>query len=218
MRSDLTLPVVIGVAGGSGSGKTTVATEISRRVGGDRVVVLAEDRYYHDLSGVPTEERETHNFDHPSAIDAELLSEHLRSLKNGRPVDAPVYDFHHHVREATQEVIAPRAVIVVEGLFLFALPAVRTLVDIRLYVEADPDLRFIRRLQRDLHERGRSVESVIEQYLATVRPMHLEFVAPSRRCADVIIPEGGFNTVALDLIASRIEHLLSAVDSPPEAE
>jgi uridine kinase len=202
----------IGVAGGTGSGKTTVAEEIVRRVGADQIAHINQDRYYLDLSHVPEHLRHHHNFDHPDAVQEELLIEHVSSLRSGRPADLPVYDFVRHVRTKQVERIEPRPVILLEGILILAIHELRELMDIRIYVDTDADLRFIRRLARDMKERGRSVDSVIDQYIETVRPMHLEFVEPSKRWADVIIPEGGFNTVALDLVISRIDLLLSQGD------
>jgi uridine kinase len=198
----------IGVAGGTGSGKTTVAGEIVRRVGRRRIVTVNQDRYYHDLTPLDEDERIHHNFDHPSAIEESLLVEHVRLLKSGRSAPLPVYDFTRHVRTAATEVAEPQPVILIEGILILAIPALRELLDVKIFVDTDADLRFIRRLRRDMDERGRSMESVIEQYLATVRPMHLEFVESSKRWADVIIPEGGYNTVALDLVISRIVQML----------
>ena len=198
----------IGVAGGTGSGKTTIAREIVRRVGGDRIVIVNQDRYYHDLAHLDETQRAQHNFDHPAAIEEDLLVEHLRVLKEGRRAPLPVYDFARHVRTPAEEWVEPRSVILLEGILILAIPAIRELLDVKIFVDTDPDLRFIRRLQRDIAERERSVGSVVDQYLASVRPMHLEFVEPSKRWADVIIPEGGFNTVALDMVISRILQML----------
>lgn len=198
----------IGVAGGTGSGKTTVAGEIVRRVGRRRIVTVNQDRYYHDLAPLDENQRIHHNFDHPSAIEESLLVEHVRLLKSGRSAPLPIYDFTRHVRTAATEVAEPQPVILIEGILILAIPALRELLDVKIFVDTDADLRFIRRLRRDMDERGRSMESVIEQYLATVRPMHLEFVESSKRWADVIIPEGGYNTVALDLVISRIVQML----------
>ncbi len=194
----------IGVAGGTGSGKTTVADEIVRRVGPERIVIVNQDRYYHDLAHLEGHERAHHNFDHPDAIEEELLAQHLRLLKAGQPAPLPVYDFARHLRLSEIEWVDPQPVIILEGILILAIPALREVLDVKIFVDTDADLRFIRRLLRDMAERGRSVEGVVEQYLATVRPMHLEFVESSKRWADVIIPEGGFNTVALDLVISRI--------------
>lgn len=201
-------PVVIGVAGGTASGKTTVVEAILARVGYDRIVVIPHDAYYRDMSHLPFEERKQLNFDHPDALETELLIEHLKALRRGEPVRIPVYDFTEHRRLPETRRVEPEPVVVVEGILVFAEPELREMMDVRIYVDTDPDLRFIRRLKRDMAERGRTVESVINQYLETVRPMHLEFVEPSKRYADIIIPEGGFNEVALDLVAARVESLL----------
>ena len=203
----------IGVAGGTGSGKTTVADEIVRRVGRERIVIVSQDRYYHDLAHLKGHERAKHNFDHPDAIEEKMLVAHLRLLKAGEPAPLPVYDFARHVRVAATEWVDPQPVILLEGILILAIPSVRDLLDIKLFVDTDADLRFIRRLRRDMAERSRTVDSVVEQYLATVRPMHLEFVESSKRWADVIIPEGGFNTVALDLVISRILQMLQSVEA-----
>ncbi len=198
----------IGVAGGTGSGKTTVANEILRQVGRDRIVHINQDRYYRNLAHLSEEERIHHNFDHPSAIEETLLVEHIRALKEGLPAELPVYDFARHLRTAEVEILEPRPVILLEGILILAIAELRQLLDVKIFVDTDADVRLIRRLKRDMAERGRSVDSVITQYIETVRPMHLEFVEPSKRWADLIIPEGGFNTVAIDLVISRIEALL----------
>ncbi len=202
------VPLIIGIAGGSGSGKTTVAQEILNRVGPDRIAYLPHDSYYKDLSGLPPVQKAEVNFDHPNSLETELLAQHVRQLKDGKSIKLPVYDFSTHSRTEKTIPISPHRVIVVEGILIFAEPELRPLFDIKIFVDTDADLRFIRRLQRDITERGRTPESVIKQYLKTVRPMHLEFVEPSKRYADVIIPEGGFNTAALDMVAARIEALL----------
>jgi len=202
-------PVVVGVAGGTGSGKTTVAAEILRRAGTDHIALIQHDAYYKDLSNLPMAQRTLQNFDHPDALDNDLLIAHLQELKAGRPVDVPVYDFTTHSRTSKTLRVAPHRVIVVEGILIFADEALRSLMDVRIYVDTDADIRFIRRLERDIAERGRTMDSVIHQYLATVRPMHQEFVEPSKRYANVIIPEGGFNEVAMEMIAARIRALLS---------
>ena len=206
-----TSTLVIGVAGGTGSGKTTVAEAIVRRVGAEHIVSVHQDRYYRDLSHLDEAQRARHNFDHPDAIEEGLLVEHVRALRAGRPAPLPIYDFTRHVRTGEVEWIGPRPVILVEGILVLAVAEVRRLLDIKLFVDTDADLRLVRRLRRDLAERGRSLASVVDQYLETVRPMHLEFVEPSKRFADLIIPEGGHNTVALDLIISRIEQRLGSV-------
>ena len=201
-------PLVIGIAGGTGSGKTTVANAVLSRVGLQRIAFLSHDAYYRDLSHLPIEERRKINFDHPDSLETELLVEHIQGLMNWQPVEVPVYDFTCHSRTSQTLHVEPRRVILVDGILIFYEPALRPLFDVKIYVDTDADLRFIRRLQRDIIERGRTTESVIQQYLNTVRPMHMEFVEPSKRYADVIIPEGGLNTVALDMVSARIEALL----------
>ncbi|WP_322791301.1 uridine kinase [Bellilinea sp.] len=208
--------LVIAIAGGSGSGKTTVATEILKRVGSHRIAYLPHDAYYRDLKDLPPAQREQVNFDHPNSLETSLMIEHIRKLKNWEPIELPVYDFTTHTRTSRTIHIEPQRVILVEGILIFAEPALRELFDVKIFVDTDPDLRFIRRLERDIRERGRTTESVIRQYLNTVRPMHMDFVEPSKRYADVIIPEGGFNTVALDMVISRIETLLENKEHNPE--
>ena len=203
-------PVVVGVAGGTGSGKTTVAREILRRAGTDQISLIQHDAYYKDLSELSPAQRTMQNFDHPDALDNDLLIAHLQELKARHPVDIPVYDFTTHTRTAQTLRVDPRRVILVEGILLFADSALRQLMDVKIYVDTDADIRFIRRLQRDIAERDRTMASVIRQYLSTVRPMHQEFVEPSKRYADVIIPEGGFNEVAMEMIAARIKALLGS--------
>jgi uridine kinase len=203
-----TTPLVIGIAGGSGSGKTTVAQVILNRVGPERIAYLPHDAYYKDLSGLPPVQRAEVNFDHPNSLDNDLLISHVELLKAHKPAKLPVYDFSTHSRTSQSMLIAPRNVIIVEGILIFAEPELRRLFDVKIFVDTDSDIRFIRRLQRDISERGRTTESVIHQYLQTVRPMHMEFVEPSKRYADIIIPEGGFNTAALDMVVARLETLL----------
>jgi uridine kinase len=200
--------VIIGIAGGSGSGKTTVANAILKAVGKEKIVYLPHDAYYKDLSDLPPMQRKQVNFDHPDSLDNDLLIEHIQSLKDHKPVDMPVYDFTTDSRTDQTILIKPHRVIIVEGILIFADPRLRDLFDVRLFVDTDADIRFIRRLERDITERGRTTENVINQYLKTVRPMHLEFVEPSKRYADVIIPEGGLNIVAMDMVIARIESLL----------
>ena len=201
-------PLVIGIAGGSGSGKTTVAQEILNRVGPDRIAFLQHDSYYKDLTGLPPAQRAEVNFDHPNSLETELLISHVLSLREGHAIQVPIYNFSTHSRTDQSFTVAPHRVILVEGILIFVEAALRDLFDIKIFVDTDAGIRFIRRLERDLSERGRTTESVIRQYQATVRPMHLEFVEPSKRYADVIIPEGGFNTAALDMVAARIQTML----------
>jgi len=205
-----TLPVVIGVAGGTGSGKTTVASAIVQRVGGDRIAVLSHDWYYRDWIDLPQDVLDHKNFDHPDSLETDLLVRHLRALKQGASVEVPVYDFKSHRRTEEMRRIEPKKVILVDGILIFAEAELRKLFDIKLFVDSDSDVRFIRRVRRDINERGRSFDSVVEQYETTVRPMHLEFVEPSKRYADLIIPEGGENTVALEFLFARLEGLLAA--------
>lgn len=201
-------PLVIGIAGGSGSGKTTVAQEILQRVGPERIAFLQHDSYYKDLSGLPPAQKADVNFDHPNSLETELLTQHIASLRDGKPVEVPIYDFSTHSRTSQTYTVQPRGVILVEGILIFTEASLREMFDVKIFVDTDSDLRFIRRLERDITERGRTTESVIKQYQATVRPMHMEFVEPSKRYADVIIPEGGHNTAALDMVVARVESLL----------
>jgi uridine kinase len=201
-------PIVIGIAGGTGSGKTTISNVILDRIGHRKVAYLMHDSYYMDLSALPTAQRVEINFDHPHSLDTELMVQHINQLKAGVSVKVPTYDFTTHSRTEKTIQVKSRPIILVEGILIFAEPELRELFDVKLFVDTDADIRFIRRLQRDISERGRTTESVINQYQNTVRPMHLKFVEPSRRYADVIIPEGGFNTVAMDMVIARIEALL----------
>lgn len=203
-------PVVVGVAGGSGSGKTTIVRRILERVGWDRIAYLPQDAYYKDAAHLPPDERARLNFDHPNSLDNDLLIRHIRALQKHRAVEVPIYDFKDFTRKPETRAVSPSPVILVEGILIFADEALRDLMDIKIYVETDADIRFIRRLMRDIHERKRTVESVVEQYQATVRPMHLHFVEPSKRYADLIIPEGGYNEVAIEMVIGRIETLLEA--------
>lgn len=205
---DRPTPLVIAIAGGSGSGKTTVANEILKQVGSHRIAYLPHDAYYRDLADLPLNQRAEVNFDHPDSLESSLLIEHIRKLKRWEPVDLPIYDFTHHRRTGETRRVEPSMVIIVEGILIYAEPELREEFDVKIFVDTDSDLRFIRRLERDITERGRTTETVVRQYLTTVRPMHMDFVEPSKRYADVIIPEGGFNTVALDMVISRIESLL----------
>lgn len=196
--------LVLGIAGGTGSGKTTVAESIMSRLEIDAATVIQQDAYYRDLADLPPRHRERRNFDHPDALENELFVEHLEKLRDGRPVGQPVYDFTSHIRTDETVDLVPRDVVIAEGILLFHDPAVRRLLDIKIFVDTPSDIRLVRRIERDIRERGRTLESVSEQYLRTVRPMHEEFVEPSKRHADVIIPEGGHNEIAIDMIVSRI--------------
>ena len=202
-----TRAVVIGVAGGSGSGKTTVVHRIVESLGPDQVTVLLHDRYYRDRSELRLEERAALNYDHPDSLETDLMERHVNDLRNGRAVEVPTYDFARYARLPNTESTPPRRVIIVEGILIFADPALRALLDVKVFVDADDDIRFIRRLRRDVAERGRTMESVIEQYQGTVKPMHLEFVEPSKRYADIIIPQGGHNMVAINMLLTLIRSL-----------
>jgi uridine kinase len=208
-------PFVIGVAGGSGSGKTTVARKILDIVGRDRVAHMLHDHYYHDLGHLSLEERARVNFDHPDSLDNALFRVHLQQLIEQRPVDCPEYDFKNHRRLPQRVSIFPRQVILVEGILIFADPSLRQLMDLRVFVDTDADLRVLRRIQRDVEERGRTVQSVIGQYLTTVRPMHNEFVAPSKKFANLVIPEGGMNEVAIDILTTKVEAMLRRSNTQP---
>jgi len=196
--------VIIGICGGTGSGKTTVARRILEDVSDAHIIYLQQDSYYRNLGDMPVALRQQVNFDHPDALDNELFINHVRALRAGEAIDMPIYDFTTHTRQKSTHSIEPKPIIIIEGILIFADAVLRELMDIKIFVDTDDDLRFIRRLQRDVNERGRSVESVIRQYLETVRPMHDQFVEPSKRYADVIIPEGGYNQVGIDLISGRI--------------
>jgi len=200
-------PLVIGVAGGSGSGKTTVVRRIVEAVDEARVTVLEHDRYYRDRNDLRLEERASLNYDHPDSLETDLLVRHVHDLREGRAIETPVYDFALHSRAATTERIVPSRALIVEGILIYTDAALRALMDVKVFVDTDDDTRFIRRLQRDTRERGRTMQSVIDQYLSTVKPMHLEFVEPSKRYADVIIPQGGYNVVAIDMLLTLIRGL-----------
>ncbi len=200
-------PVVIGVAGGTGSGKTTVVREIVSRLGREDVAVVQHDSYYRDRSGISPTERAKINYDHPDALETSLLVEHVRALRAGHSVDVPVYDFSTHTRTREVVPLTPRNVVIVEGILVLAEPDLRDLMAMRVFVDTDADIRMIRRLRRDMRDRGRTLESVVEQYLQTVRPMHLEFVEPSKRHAHVIVPEGGENDVAVEMLVARIHDI-----------
>lgn len=201
-------PLVIGIAGGSGSGKTTVTNAIIAAVGAEQVALLQQDSYYRDFGALSPEQRLAINWDHPDALEDELLIAHVAALKAGQPVAVPCYDFRDYRRLAATVPVAPRPVIIVEGILVLVEKELRDLMDIKVFVDIDADVRFVRRLERDLTERGRSVESVIAQYMSTVRPMHLEFVEPSKRYADVIVPRGGHNRVAISMLVARVQAAL----------
>jgi uridine kinase len=203
-----TPPLVIGIAGGTGSGKSTVAKVIIDRVGANHIALLPHDAYYKDLAQLEPAQRTVINFDHPDSLDTSLLVEHIKQLKNYQCIELPVYDFKTHTRTTDTVHIEPQPVILVEGILILVEKGLRELFDVKIFVDTDADIRFIRRLERDIAERGRTSSSVINQYMATVRPMHMEFVEPSKRYADVIIPEGGLNTVAMDMLVARIEALI----------
>jgi uridine kinase len=197
-------PLIIGIAGGTGSGKTTIANELATAIPAGRCVVIEHDAYYRDLSALSPEEREHINYDHPSALESSLLAEHLRRLRGGEPAELPIYDFVTHTRRTETRRVAPAPVVIVEGILVFVEAAVREQMDIKIFVDTDADIRLMRRIRRDLEQRGRTFASVRDQYYATVRPMHLEYVEPSKRWADLIVPEGGDNRVALDVLLGRL--------------
>jgi uridine kinase len=196
--------MIIGICGGTGSGKTTVARRILENVSQEQVIFLQQDGYYRNLGDMPVELRHRINFDHPDALDNDLFTNHVKALRAGEAVEMPVYDFSKHARTNQTVHIEPKPILILEGILIFVDAALRELMDIKIFVDTADDLRFIRRLQRDVQERGRTVESVIKQYLDTVRPMHEQFVEPSKRFADVVIPEGGYNEVGIDLISGKI--------------
>lgn len=202
-------PLLIGVAGGSGSGKTTIAMAVMEEIGEELAAHIAHDAYYRHQPDLPFEERAKVNYDHPDSLETGLLIQHLQALRRGEAVEVPEYDFNQHLRKPDFRLVAPRRVIIVEGILILAEPDLRKLFDLKVYVDADPDLRILRRLERDIAERGRSRESVVEQYHATVRPMHLQFVEPSKRYADLIIPHG-YNTSAVGTIVRMIRHHLGS--------
>lgn len=206
--------VLIGIAGGTGAGKTLVARSIAEELDHESVLVLEQDSYYRDLRHIPLGERETRNYDHPDAFDRDLLRTHLAALLEGREIEVPIYDRKTHTRLPETRREAPVRVVVLDGILILEDPAIRQLFDIKLFIDADPDVRFIRRLKRDLSERGRTLDQVIRQYESTVRPMHQQYVEPSKQYADVVIPGGGYNAVAIDLITTKIRSLLVQPAAP----
>jgi uridine kinase len=204
--------MIIGICGGTGSGKTTVAQKILSSIGESNAVYLQQDSYYLNLGAMPLDQRSHVNFDHPDAFDNELMVSHLEDLRAGKSIERPIYDFVAHARKPETIHVEPLPVIIVEGILIFHDARMRDVMDIKIFVDCDPDIRFVRRLERDIHARGRSVESVIEQYLTTVRPMHLQFVEPSMCYADVILPTGGFNEAGIDLITGKIRSVLTSAE------
>lgn len=206
---------MLGIAGGTGSGKTTIATRIAEAVPSTDVTVIEHDAYYRDLSHLPVPERHAVNFDHPDALDTELLIQQLGALRAGLEIQIPAYDFATHTRRRSAREVRPTPLVVVEGILVLADPRLRDLFDLKIYVDTDADMRLLRRLQRDIEERGRSFDSVRDQYYASVRPMHLQFVEPSKRWADVIVPEGGDNRAAIELLVGKVQHVLGTLRAHP---
>lgn len=203
-------PVLIGLCGGSGSGKSTVTEQLYANTGSERCTVIRQDNYYKDQSHLSFEDRQKTNYDHPFAFDNDLFIEHLKLLREGKSVDMPEYDFSVHNRKKETIRLEPKDITLIEGILLFSEPRILELLDMRIFVDTDSDVRILRRIKRDMKERARSLDSVIDQYMATVRPAHLQFVEPSKRYADIIVPEGGYNKVALDLIQTKVDHILNS--------
>lgn len=201
-------PVIIGVTGGSGSGKTTVSRAIFEQLHGHSLLMLQEDSYYNDQSDMPFEERIKTNYDHPNAFDTELLVKQLKDLLDWKTIEKPIYDYTEHTRSSEVEKVEPKEVIILEGILVLNDPALRDLMDIKIFVDTDDDIRIIRRIQRDIEERGRSLQSVIDQYKSTVKPMYHQFIEPTKRYADIIVPEGGENQVAIDLLVTKVRDIL----------
>jgi uridine kinase len=210
-------PLVIGVAGGSGSGKSTVSRNVAQALGGASVAFIDMDAYYRNYAHLPLEERRQINWDHPDAFDWDLLIDQLSRLAAGEAIEKPVYDFLSHTRSGRTVVIPPADVVVVDGILLFSEARVRDLCDVKVFVDADADIRLIRRIKRDIHKRGRPLDEVLEQYQKTVQPMHLQFVEPTKRYADVIVPRGGHNSVAIEMIVAKIQRRLDAARQPEPA-
>lgn len=205
----MTRPILIGIAGGTGSGKSTVTSEIFKSIKDQNIAIIEQDSYYKDQSELSYKERVLTNYDHPFAFDNNLLTEHLRKLLNGESIEKPIYDFENHNRKKETEKVYPRDIIILEGILIFNDKELRNLLDIKIFVDTDADLRVIRRIVRDIKERGRTLDSVIAQYIDTVRPAHLQFVEPAKKHADIIIPEGGYNKVALDLIITKLNDIIN---------
>jgi len=201
-------PLLLGIAGGSASGKTLVARSVTESIGSSRVVIIDQDAYYRELKGMAAEDRAKVNFDHPDAFDRELILKHMQTLLRGQPIEKPVYDYTHHTRKAETLRVEGQRVIVLEGILILEDPALRKLMDIKVFIDTDADVRLIRRIRRDVQDRGRTLESVLEQYQQQVRPMHEQFIEPSKRYADIIIPEGGKNRVAIDLLVTKVRSML----------
>ena len=203
-------PIIIGITGGSGSGKTTIAHEIANQIeANDRIVIMTQDSYYKDNTGLPMSERQKINYDHPNAFDMPLLEAQLNQLLHRKPIEMPTYDFTEHPRSDKSVHINPADIIILEGILVLFNEEIRNLMDIKVYVDTDDDIRFIRRLERDMKERGRSLDSVINQYLTTVKPMYHQFIEPTKRYADIIIPEGGENNVAIDMLTTKVRSVLN---------
>ncbi|WP_282115538.1 uridine kinase [Lactobacillus intestinalis] len=208
--NQLEKPIIIGITGGSGSGKTTIAHEIANQIeANDRIVIMTQDSYYKDNTGLPMSERQKINYDHPNAFDMPLLEAQLNQLLHRKPIEMPTYDFTEHTRSDKTVHINPADIIILEGILVLFNEEIRNLMDIKVYVDTDDDIRFIRRLERDMKERGRSLDSVINQYLTTVKPMYHQFIEPTKRYADIIIPEGGENNVAIDMLTTKVRSVLN---------
>ena len=203
-------PILIGIAGGTGSGKSTVAMEMYKGLPAEKIAVIEQDSYYKEQSNISFEERIKTNYDHPDAFDTDLLIKHLKMLINGEAVDKPIYDFEIHNRKKETVRVEPKDIIILEGILVLVEKEIRDLLDIKIFVDTDADVRIIRRIQRDIKERGRTLDSVINQYMNVVRPMHLEFVEPTKRYADIIIPEGGYNKVAIDIMVAKVKEIVAS--------
>ncbi|HEY8361457.1 MAG TPA: uridine kinase [Tissierellaceae bacterium] len=205
-------PLLIGISGGTGSGKSTVSQEIFKLIPEKKIVIIEQDSYYKDQSHLSFEERIKTNYDHPLAFDNELLLKHLNDLLNNKPIQKPIYDFEQHTRKKETVTVEPKDIIILEGILVLYDERIRNLLDIKIFVDTDADVRVIRRIQRDIKERGRTLDSVITQYMTTVRPAHLQFVEPTKRYADIVIPEGGYNKVAIDIVVAKINSILNSND------